>query len=111
MPIIKSISELTNRANKLSELVRRTGEPVFITKNGEGDMVLLSIPQYRQLKAKLELYDKLVEAQGLVAAGDRGRNVRGRPPCCRSEPAGRAVWRLRRRRSSVEPAALALSSL
>ncbi len=75
MPIIKSISELANRATKLSELVRRTGEPVFITKNGEGDMVLLSIAQYRRLNAKLDLFGKLAVAQGLKAAGDHGREL------------------------------------
>src|SRR5690348_16115240 len=40
MPIIKPISDLRNKANQLSELVHTGREPVFITKNGEGDMVL-----------------------------------------------------------------------
>lgn len=38
MPIIKPISDLRNKTNQLSELVHKSHEPVFITKNGEGDM-------------------------------------------------------------------------
>ena len=75
MPIIRSISELTNRATRISEMVRRTGEPVFITKNGEGDMVLLSIAQYRQLKIRVDFYGKLSVSQALRAAGDNGREL------------------------------------
>lgn len=75
MPIIKAISELANRATKLSELLRRTGEPIFITRNGEGDMVLLSIAQYRQLQLRLDLYSKLTLAQLNRSAGDPGREL------------------------------------
>jgi prevent-host-death family protein len=75
VPIIKAISELTNRATKLSEILRRTGEPIFITKNGEGDMVLLSIAQYRQLKVQLDVYSKLALAQVFLSAGDPGREL------------------------------------
>jgi prevent-host-death family protein len=73
MPIIKPISDLRNKANKISELVHKAKEPVFITKNGEGDMVVMSLAQYGQLQKKLELYEKLAVAEAQVAAGDRGR--------------------------------------
>ncbi len=73
MPIIKPISDLRNKTNELSELVHGGREPVFITKNGEGDMVLMSLAQYGELQRKLELYGKLAMAETQVAAGDRGR--------------------------------------
>jgi prevent-host-death family protein len=73
MPIIKPISDLRNKANQLFELVHERGEPVFITRNGEGDMVLMSLAHYGELQRKLELYGKLAAAQAQVAAGDRGR--------------------------------------
>ena len=73
MPIIKPISELRNKANELSKIVHNGSEPVFITKNGEGDMVLMSIAQYAELQRKLELYGKLAAAEAHAAAGDRGR--------------------------------------
>lgn len=73
MPIIKPISDLRNKAHELSEMVHGSHEPVFITKNGEGDMVLMSLAHYAELQRKLELYGKLAAAETLVAAGDRGR--------------------------------------
>lgn len=73
MPIIKAISDLTSRANKLSDLIRNSPEPIFITRNGEGDMVLFSIALYRQHMIRLDLYAKLTIALSQMAAGDRGR--------------------------------------
>ncbi len=73
MPVIKPISDLRNKANKISELVHGSDEPVFITKNGEGDMVVMSIAHYSSMQRKLEIYGKLAVAQGQKTAGDAGR--------------------------------------
>ena len=73
MPVIKPISDLRNKANEISRLLRKLNEPVFITKNGEGDMVVMSMPYYNQLQRKLDLYAKLATAQSQIAAGDKGR--------------------------------------
>lgn len=48
MPKIKPISELRN-TNKISELCHAELEPIFITKNGYGDLVVMSIETYEQL--------------------------------------------------------------
>ena len=73
MPIIKPISDLRNKANSLSELVHSSDEPVFITRNGQGDMVLMSLAHYGKMERRLELYEKLAVAEAQTAAGDRGR--------------------------------------
>ncbi|MEO6202671.1 MAG: type II toxin-antitoxin system Phd/YefM family antitoxin [Nitrospirales bacterium] len=73
MPIIKPISDLRNKANHISDLVHKSHEPVFITKNGEGDMVLMSLAKYGEMERRLELYAKLTVAEAQVAAGQRGR--------------------------------------
>lgn len=73
MPIIKPISDLRNKANSLSELVHKSDEPIFITKNGEGDMVLMSLAHYGKLEQRLALYERLAVAEAEVAAGDHGR--------------------------------------
>jgi len=75
MAIIKPISDLRNKARDLSRLCHTSGEPVFITKNGEGDMVLMSIAAYERLQARLDLYRLLDEAEADVKAGDRGIGV------------------------------------
>lgn len=69
MPIIKPISDLRNKANKISELVHKNMEPVFITKNGEGDMVVMSIAEYRKMNDKIEVLNKLLEAEDDLKKG------------------------------------------
>ena len=73
MPLIKPISDLRNKANEISELAHRSDEPVFITRNGEGDMVVMSLAHYSRLQLRLELFSKLAVAQAQKAAGDKGR--------------------------------------
>ena len=75
MPVIKPISDLRNKAKKISELAHRSDEPIFITKNGEGDLVVMSLAHYGSLQRKLDLYSKLAVAQAQKAAGDRGRTL------------------------------------
>lgn len=62
MPEIRPIKDLRN-TTEISELCHRTNEPVFITKNGYGDMVVMSMETYEKSLAKLELYQKLAEAE------------------------------------------------
>ena len=73
MPVIKPISDLRNKANKISELAHKSDEPIFITKNGVGDMVVMSMAQYGKLQLKLELFSTLAAAQAERVKGDKGR--------------------------------------
>lgn len=75
MPVIKPISALRNRANEISDLARESDEPIFITKNGEGDLVVMSLAHYNKLQLKLELFGKLGVAETQRARGDRGRTL------------------------------------
>jgi prevent-host-death family protein len=72
MPSIRPISDLRNNSNEISEFCRATREPVFITKNGVGDMVVLSVEMYERQLAQLELYAKLAEAEQEIASGAKG---------------------------------------
>ena len=73
MPIIKPVSDLRNKTNQISDLVHKSHEPVFITKNGEGDMVLMSLATYGEIERTLDLYGKLAVAEAETAKGGRGR--------------------------------------
>ena len=75
MPVIRPISDLRNKANKISELAHASGEPIFITKNGERDMVVMSIAHYSKLQLKLVLFGKLAAARVQRAHGDKGRTL------------------------------------
>jgi prevent-host-death family protein len=72
MPNIRPISDLRNNANKISEFCRSTREPVFITRNGTGDMVVMSVETFERREAQLELYAKLAEAEAEAARGETG---------------------------------------
>jgi PHD/YefM family antitoxin component YafN of YafNO toxin-antitoxin module len=62
MPQIRPITELRN-TNEISELCHKKNEPIFITKNGYGDLVVMSIETYEQQLAIVEVYKKLMEAE------------------------------------------------
>lgn len=75
MPVIKPISDLRNKSNEISEIAHNSDEPIFITKNGEGDLVVMSMAYYSKLQLKLDLFSKLSVAQSQKAAGDKGRTL------------------------------------
>ena len=72
MPYIRPISDLRNRAHEISDLCHQEGQPVYITRNGKGDMVVMSQAHYEQMRSLLDLYQKLSEAETLDAAGESG---------------------------------------
>jgi prevent-host-death family protein len=75
MPVIKPISDLRNRSNEISKLDKSLDEPIFITKNGEVNLVLMSMDHYSRLQLKLKLLAKLSTAQEQIANGDHGRTL------------------------------------
>ncbi|HEY5561574.1 MAG TPA: type II toxin-antitoxin system Phd/YefM family antitoxin [Clostridiaceae bacterium] len=63
MPQIRPVSDLRNNFADISKLVHETSEPVFLTKNGYGDMVVMSIEAYHRKLFEGEIYFKLKEAE------------------------------------------------
>ena len=53
MPIIKPISDLRNKSNEISKLANDSDEPIYITKNGEGDIVVMSMNHYSKMRLRL----------------------------------------------------------
>ena len=72
MPVIRPISDLRNRATEISELCHSEDQPVFITRNGKGAMVVMSQAHYERMNTLINLYQKLGEAELLDAAGEKG---------------------------------------
>ena len=72
MTLIRPISDLRNRANEISELCHSEDKPIFITKKGKGDLVVMSQAHYERLHSLIELYQKLGEAEALDASGEQG---------------------------------------
>jgi len=68
MPQIRPITDLRN-TNEISEICHKLKEPVFITKNGYGDLVVMSIETYERQLALVEVYKKLADAEKELAQG------------------------------------------
>jgi len=76
MPTIRPISDLRNNFTYISDVLHNENEPIFLTKNGVGDMVVMSIDLYEQQLAKIELYEKLEEARNQINNGAIGKNAK-----------------------------------
>ena len=68
-------SELRNKYNEISNFCNTYNEPVFITKNGTGDLVLLSNAAYEELSGRRELHRLLNKGLSAMRAGG-GRPAR-----------------------------------
>ena len=70
MPTIKSSADLRNNYNEISSLCHNYAEPVFITKNGKGDLAVMSIESYEELNSRFELYGLIKEGMDDIADGN-----------------------------------------
>lgn len=70
MPIIKSSAELRNNYNEISTFCHTYPEPVFITKNGKGDLAVMSIEAYEEMTSRFELYGLIKEGLDDIAKGN-----------------------------------------
>ncbi len=70
MPTIRPSADLRNKYHEISEFCHQYPEPVFITKNGKGDLAVMSIETYEMLTGKMELYNLLEEGLKARDAGE-----------------------------------------
>lgn len=63
MDMIRPVSDLRNHFADISRTVHQTRQPVFLTKNGYGDMVVMSMEAYESLQFESEVFHKLQEAE------------------------------------------------
>lgn len=69
MPKIRPSSDLRNKYNDISEFCHKYNEPVYITKNGTGDLAVMSIETYERLAGRFELYRLLEEGENAIEQG------------------------------------------
>ena len=68
LPKIRPVSDLRNKFSDISKTVHESNAPVFLTKNGRGDMVVMSMDAYEQNLFESEIYFKLKEAEYQAAS-------------------------------------------
>jgi prevent-host-death family protein len=61
MPNIRPSSDLRNKYSEISDFCHKYSEPVYITKNGQGDLAVMSIETYEKIIGRFELYKLLDE--------------------------------------------------
>jgi len=71
MPVIRPVSDLRNKTPEIEEICIKEHKPVFITKNGNGHLVIMSQQLFEEQQALLDLYEKLDEAEEQSRAGKR----------------------------------------
>ena len=74
-PIIKPSSELRKNYNNVAEICRTQKVPVFLTLNGEGDMVLMDIESYGRREEDLATAERLMAAEKARFMGTHGYSV------------------------------------
>lgn len=72
MPIIRPSSDLRNNYNEISTICHQTKSPVYITKNGAGDLAVMSIELYELLTDKYTLYKELEKG---ITSLDKGEKI------------------------------------
>lgn len=68
MPHIIPIRDLKDTA-KISQMCSESTEPIYITKNGYGEMVIMSMKAYEEKMLILDVYSRLAEAEEDIQAG------------------------------------------
>jgi prevent-host-death family protein len=63
VPKIRPVSDLKNSFGEISAMLKEDTQPVFLTKNGHGEMVLMSMDAYAELIDRIEIELKLKAAE------------------------------------------------
>lgn len=73
---IKPSAAIRNNYNEIAELCKETGEPVYLTKNGEGDLVVMDIEAFSRRESMLRLREHLVSVEEERLSGNQGYSIK-----------------------------------
>jgi len=74
-PMIKPSSELRKNYNNIAEICRSSKIPVFLTRNGEGDMVIMDIETYSRREEDLAVAERLLASEKARLLGTQGYSI------------------------------------
>lgn len=72
---IRPSASIRQNYNEISELCKKSGEPVYLTKNGEGDLVVMDIAAFDRKEKMLKLREELLAVEEDRLHGDAGYSV------------------------------------
>jgi len=70
MPAIRKSTDLRNNYSEISEFCHTYREPIFITKNGQGDLAVMGIEAFEEMNGRLELYQKILIGLSQIKNGE-----------------------------------------
>lgn len=73
--IIRPSAAIRQNYNEIADICRRTGEPVFLTKNGEGDLVVMDIETYNYHEKMLKVRAELLAVEEGRLRGEKGYTI------------------------------------
>ena len=73
--MIRPSAALRQNYNEIADLCRKTAEPIFLTKNGEGDLVVMDIETYNRKEKMLRLREELLAVEEERVRGSKGYSV------------------------------------
>lgn len=74
MTILPS-AEIRQRYNEVAEICKTTKEPVFLTKNGQGDLVVLDIDTYEKMRQEIALRELLLQSHAAYLSGEKTHSL------------------------------------
>ena len=72
---IRPSAAIRQNYNEISELCKKTGEPIYLTKNGEGDLVVMNIEAFTRREKMLALREELLAVEEARLNGETGYSV------------------------------------
>ncbi len=72
---IRPSAAIRQNYNDIADMCRKTSEPVFLTKNGEGDLVVMDIETYNRREKMLKLREELLSVEEDRVRGRKGYNI------------------------------------
>lgn len=72
---IRPSAAIRQNYNEIADMCRKTEEPVFLTKNGEGDLVVMDIETYNRREKMLKLREELLAVEEDRMRGSKGYSV------------------------------------
>ena len=72
---IKPSAAIRNNYNEISAICKESSEPVYLTKNGEGDLVVMDIAAFEHRESKLRIRENLIAVEEDRLAGKKGFSI------------------------------------
>ncbi len=72
---IRPSAAIRQNYNEIADLCKKTSEPIFLTKNGEGDLVVMDIDTFNRREKMLKLREELLTVEESRLAGNKGYTV------------------------------------